>query len=869
MSVARIFAALEDHQRWARWHEGTSRGVWHQRQADRICERLEKCERPPAEPFAAFAALVTLIKGRAHKYIRRVPKPGGGFRYYYNVAGGRGIAHDDELVEGAKFRHEGGHIEVLATHGNRVRIRHDEHSGELVVDREELRRKLHEYHAESIEQHKEQVRGSLEATREHGSERQKARAQTWAGRYGYWSAPEVEALLRPKPKGLEHEPQRSKPAHVVPYSQIDRTWEQDLPALAKAGFKTYDDLHKAGPDKIAAVLGRGRRDTAQQLWRTADMRSGSSKARAKALHETDHPDWVPDLSTYDTILVNTSGGKDSQAMMDQIMNLVDAQGIDRAKVVAVHADLGRVEWEGTKELAQTQCDHYGIRMEVVRRQKNDLLQHIEQRYYQLATRIEDSKALGVDTFGELYEMLPARKADKRTAEKRRYAAEYDAALAGILAKLPDAHIGVHPPSFEDNPSLRDTLSKETRARYLLDSAIRKRNDALDYQSVLAAHEEKVQAFEDGVAAWEEEAAAWRGLSAEERAGTKKPKKPKAPKAPKAPKLAGDSLDWGMANPWPDSGARFCTSEHKRADIRKLMTALAAEHGAQNPGGGPARILNTMGLRAQESAERANKLLFEHDKDASSGKRKVDTYLPISGWSEEEVWDRIKESGVPHHVAYELGMRRLSCVFCVFADGHDLLTAAAENPNLFKKYVDLEKRTGFTYQQGRFAAGGKEAEHPAYKDLAGRAKSFAAVDEALETFKAERPHEYANLRRIAEHKKARHRALGLVTTDDLRALRKALGLDEDDGTHTLLSALHHNLAQLLKAGMKVTAVQYDYRPGGAVVQLDTADDSYYCGRLSYPDAYAGGVASAILARAKGLDYEEHGSPDQQEHVDAAV
>jgi len=821
----RILGELENHERWARWHEGTRRGDWHQRQIQRITERLAKCERRPVTgaPFHDM-----LAKARAHKYIRRVPKPGGGYRYFYDVAGARGLAHNDELVEGAKFKHEGGHIEVVAQHGDRVQIRHDESGETLTVDREELRQKLHEYHAESIAEHKEKTRRSLEETGRHGSERQKAREEKRAARYAYWDAPAVRALLYPKPAGLEHEPARSKPVHVVPYSQIDRTWERDIPALAKAGLKTYDDLHKAGPDKIAAVLGRGRRDAAQQLWRTADMRSGSSKARAKKLHETDHPDWVPDLSQYDVILVNTSGGKDSQAMMDRTLELVDSQGIDRAKVVAVHADLGRVEWEGTKELAQAQSDHYGIRMEVVKRQKNDLLQHIEQRYYQLTNRIADTKALGgLETWGDLYDMLPEPKG-KGAAEERRWKAEKAALAEQIAARLPDAHTDFWPPDFEGNPSLHHTVDKLIRAKYIVDSAVRNRNAATKW----AAKSEKAKAKD------------------------------------KRPKLAGDSLDWGMPNPWPDSGARFCTSEHKRASIRALITNLVTAHKKANPGTGKPRILNTMGLRAQESSERANKLLFEHDKDTSSGARSVDTYLPISGWSEEEVWDRIRESGVPHHVAYELGMRRLSCVFCVFADGHDLLTAAANNPNLFKQYVELERRSGFTYQQGKFAKedAAKMAEsHPAYASLAGKPKSFAAVDEALKTFAAENPEGFRVMQQIAEKKKEQHAVLGLVASDDLRALLKALGVDDDDGTHTLLSALHHNLAQLRKAGMKVHAVQYDYRPSGAVVQLDTEHDSFFCGSLPYPEAYAGSTAAAIMARAAGLDYEEHGSPDQQEAV----
>ena len=46
------------------------------------------------------------------------------------------------------------------------------------------------------------------------------------------------------------------------------------------------------------------------------------------------------------------------------------------RLVVVHADLGRVEWSGTRELAARQAARYGLRFEVVRREQNDLLDHV-------------------------------------------------------------------------------------------------------------------------------------------------------------------------------------------------------------------------------------------------------------------------------------------------------------------------------------------------------------------------------------------------------------------------------------------------------------------------------------------------------------
>jgi len=47
-------------------------------------------------------AAAWLRKGRTHKYVRRVPKPGGGYRYYYRT-GKRPIAEQDRDAKGQKF----------------------------------------------------------------------------------------------------------------------------------------------------------------------------------------------------------------------------------------------------------------------------------------------------------------------------------------------------------------------------------------------------------------------------------------------------------------------------------------------------------------------------------------------------------------------------------------------------------------------------------------------------------------------------------------------------------------------------------------------------------------------------------------------
>ena len=83
--------------------------------------------------------------------------------------------------------------------------------------------------------------------------------------------------------------------------------------------------------------------------------------------------------------------------------------------------------------------------------------------------------------------------------------------------------------------------------------------------------------------------------------------------------------------------------------------------------------------------------------ASNGRRQVDDWLPLHSWTVEEVWSRIRTSGVRHHPAYDLGMPRLSCCFCIFSPKSALLLAGKHNPELLAQYVEVEKRINHSFR----------------------------------------------------------------------------------------------------------------------------------------------------------------------------
>lgn len=146
--------------------------------------------------------------------------------------------------------------------------------------------------------------------------------------------------------------------------------------------------------------------------------------------------------------------------------------------------------------------------------------------------------------------------------------------------------------------------------------------------------------------------------------------------------------------WPRPSSRWCTAMLKRGQILRALTQLADEARGKraHDDGRPVRVLNCIGLRAEESPSRRRQKNFRRDpRSSGKGERKVvDIWLPIQDLTEAEVWTRCHASGAPIHPAYALGMPRLSCVFCIFAPEAALQLAGLENPELLAEYVEVER-----------------------------------------------------------------------------------------------------------------------------------------------------------------------------------
>jgi DNA sulfur modification protein DndC len=142
--------------------------------------------------------------------------------------------------------------------------------------------------------------------------------------------------------------------------------------------------------------------------------------------------------------------------------------------------------------------------------------------------------------------------------------------------------------------------------------------------------------------------------------------------------------------WPSAAYRQCTSDLKRGPIFKFIRNDLKARKATI-------AINCMGLRAQESSARAKKEPFSYNKQEScNGRviRHVYNWLPIFYMTTQEVFEAIRLSGEQPFWAYEKN-ERLSCVFCIMGCVNDLIHGAEQNPELYKKYVELEKKIGHT------------------------------------------------------------------------------------------------------------------------------------------------------------------------------
>lgn len=147
--------------------------------------------------------------------------------------------------------------------------------------------------------------------------------------------------------------------------------------------------------------------------------------------------------------------------------------------------------------------------------------------------------------------------------------------------------------------------------------------------------------------------------------------------------------------FPSPAIRQCTSDLKRGPTETFLRRFLKLHPEFHD-----RVVNVMGLRAEESSQRAKLIPWQRSQRNSKAGREWYEWLPIHGLTESEVFKAIRDAGQKPHWAYAKGMTRLSCCFCIMASDQDLRTAAQLRPALYRRYAALEKQINFTMAMSR-------------------------------------------------------------------------------------------------------------------------------------------------------------------------
>ncbi|OTT04031.1 phosphoadenosine phosphosulfate reductase family protein [Acinetobacter pittii] len=139
--------------------------------------------------------------------------------------------------------------------------------------------------------------------------------------------------------------------------------------------------------------------------------------------------------------------------------------------------------------------------------------------------------------------------------------------------------------------------------------------------------------------------------------------------------------------FPSPKYRQCTSDLKRGPITREIRRYAKANGFD-------RIVNCVGLRAEESSNRAKQQIFKIASENGKAGRTWYDYLPIHSLTTSEVFKTIKNADQIPHWAYQ-DNDRLSCITCIMGSPKDLIHGAVKNPQIYALMCLVEEITGYS------------------------------------------------------------------------------------------------------------------------------------------------------------------------------
>ncbi len=112
-----------------------------------------------------------------------------------------------------------------------------------------------------------------------------------------------------------------------------------------------------------------------------------------------------------------------------------------------------------------------------------------------------------------------------------------------------------------------------------------------------------------------------------------------------------------------------------------------------------RLLFLSGERRQESAALSRYAEAEEHRTHTKS-RHVDHWRMVIDYTEQQVWDIMREYGIIPHPAYCLGWGRVSCLACIFGLADQWASVRLIVPDLFHRIAEYERRFGKTIHQGK-------------------------------------------------------------------------------------------------------------------------------------------------------------------------
>lgn len=117
--------------------------------------------------------------------------------------------------------------------------------------------------------------------------------------------------------------------------------------------------------------------------------------------------------------------------------------------------------------------------------------------------------------------------------------------------------------------------------------------------------------------------------------------------------------------FPSRKAQFCTDELKTVPITTQIVGPMLKAGP---------VLQWLGIRADESRNRAKQPRFNHHESGSM------VWRPIFRWTVDDVWAQHRKHGVAPNPLYAMGMGRVGCMPCINCRKGELKAIAAQFPD---------------------------------------------------------------------------------------------------------------------------------------------------------------------------------------------